>query len=1070
MNEFVAMNETKATLPGEVESQVANATFEHGAPNRETVGNQTHEAKSSSLPENTEELDTNEDLEAETEEAGFRNVRHLSQEDAPLAGDFYEAQENIQSSIMAEPETPDHSSSPGSPSQVNEKCNNTTICFEQENSLTESPEAPLSSEPSERRLFGVGTLGEEVRKLRNQKNKLLSRANLKRRKKRKKTNQNEQKNLPKTSQTRQGSSVQTTGTGASSSISNSFRQHFASPLQFPSSVQKMIMSKLNRPQPSASNQHQTRIKPVHSNSGDASLPQDLFFQHSSGNFIDHQQQNSESLNQWIQNEAMPFHAQQNGAKHHHMGSKMIPIEIIGLDPSVTKSILHSNSQMAGTEAQADMSQMYTTSHNLNGAAPTRMNPVYASELALKDAASQAARGLRTGQASIQTAGTGRPITASVLHIHHFHTQAKPGEGSQQQLSTSNGDEQQQQQQELSSIGGNTVAPTQLPPTDNNLSMHFQQQPRPHHTETTKLQVADQPQQVFLNEKGELVYLSSGIDANLKASQDNRSPSSSEVHDSPAEQQSMVGDKQLAQQQVLSDEPQQVHNEVIGTGEQAASSIMQQQKLQHPQHLQQFTVREPGESSTDEATAATNPNRNEPMPRTQSSATKHRVFITTTGQMISVMTPGGSRTDDTPAIGGPMNDKLLMVAYKPQHLHRFKNATNEDSTGVRAPYNEGQESQTTPMSASGKHLTLKNPSLLTKNRQHQQDRPLPDSIVQQLAALQPQSQQGSMMSESISKLPVGAQISAIDQASLTSRGQQSLLDNQKVQTTAETNENNVLKSKPTLIVSDINGKGKSIKTTAGGFPTWFKSSTLDERQPHKSNGYEGSSVFSPTTTFKNNTMNFPTSVLYKHLLKQQSAADSRQLQQIPYVAALTQTKLSPLNGTTTNLSNDLLAGLLNELKLKNGSTLPDYTADQQHLTRANTTFDFNPVNATATSLSQWDHLMPNYGGNLVVRNSSGNNQPRKISSPYDNADKNQRLRLNNLMSVAAQENDNSQEVRAKHQIVGLAPEELELSDGTNGVSNLALAFIIFVISLVTLTIIGGELIVLLSGPSLVFSPA
>lgn len=333
------------------------------------------------------------------------------------------------------------------------------------------------------------------------------------------------------------------GSNVSGSLTGTLKQHFPS-LQLSSAVQKLILNKRN-PQVASStssgpgnvslaSKYNNILKyPSHSNSNvetmsgghlNPRLTPDMFLQHQYQN----QQPDStmglngiaslpEYFNHWASSEDTPSYtpsAEQPMQMQNPSGNKVVPVEIIGLDPSITGSILYGDS---------GASNQHHTSSGGSPAEGTQTN-IGATDEAIQsaggDTESQQVSPMQLHPGSL--AGT-VPVEglksngSSVLHIHHFHhtnsdqvkslSVGSPIEQSASQLG------QEQANQSPESVASQTGISDEPPAngsgeTNSNTPSEQQQQ-----TITKQQQQQQQPVQLpegtkaYLNGKGELVYLS-----------------------------------------------------------------------------------------------------------------------------------------------------------------------------------------------------------------------------------------------------------------------------------------------------------------------------------------------------------------------------------------------------------------------------------------------------------------------------------------------------------------------------------------------------------------------------------
>lgn len=619
-------------------------------------------------------------------------------EESQMEEDANEAQENVQSSVVTDP---DEQYQPAE-SRKEASINGTSV----ENA--EQDEDLLSRRAS---LRGSSKLSEEVRRLREHA-KLLGKIPLssKRAKRRKKKGAGSRdKAMSKSTLTRQ--STTTVGYGNLQewpSISSSIRQHFptlANPLQLPSAVQKLIMNKLNPNTGQHQNPRQnleSLIQQQHQNQ----LPQGM--DESALNEIMHQHQKDNGrlvdfLNQWAPSEDTPTLAGMNSASldKHQPSNNMVPVEIIGLDPAVTNSILYDSN--GSVDSQADSSQTYPSKGD-NSA-----NSIYPQ--------SDMHQVNQYGASNLQSKGyPGR--TSSVLHIHHFHhSQVRPGNAMMQGQA---GTGMKTDDQGESSANGNNVQSIE------SLSGNYVQ------TRQQQEKVIQSP--MYVNEKGEVVYLAMAA------------PTSQDDQSGGAENRPMNGESEQTEQQQLNsgspgtnqeiqlidpNNPQnhisqhQMNQEYPGLdstraqGDPMQSTIIgdssgTEEHPMDPSSMQEQTTSRPqqvaNESPSSHSVYAMTKNR-------QLYGTKHPRAFAETSDSQTVHSESSQIGPETNSGDAKQPQKqLLMVSYKPQQQPQ-RNITEDSRTpkGTRNPYNEGQESKSSLITAKhpvvGHHDMLKGTTLL-----------------------------------------------------------------------------------------------------------------------------------------------------------------------------------------------------------------------------------------------------------------------------------------------------------------------------------------------------------------------
>lgn len=703
-----------------------------------------HQTNSTLHEEDHKEQGSNkEDEQTDLETSGTE----LSSKKHHQANDSTEAQENRLSSVVADPNEEDPQFGAASSNGTMSKSDD--MMDENEPDLVDFDSDDEQQQLS-RRLFlskhnKPNSVADEFKRLKNQGSKLLAKNPLKRKKSKKKA---------KPMRPRLGTTTVDYGNmisaysnnhhhhhhhgglpagsplnsqvSATNAISNTIRQHFPAMLanptqQLSTTVQKLIMSKLS---PSASNQQAQTVlaglqgkRPLHNHAQLMAPNHGLYQQHQPGSYLDNARI-VEALSQLASSNEdsspMGFASSANHKPHiqaslplgaQQQGNKMIPIEIIGLDPTVTNNILQSYDSEQGATGVGqsapplgDPMQVYPGHHE---------PAIYHHQ----DSSGQQALAQQLQQLQAAKAADGSsksfPRASSILHIHHFHTPpSKAGGGPQAQLVA--GAEADQQEP------GGMRAPSP-------------QQQAPQRVvangKTTQ-------QKVYINDKGQVVYLSVEDQSEGKGQAGGEQPQPDGSAGEQAQLQAMSdghetrpgGDTggQLSEQQ--QQEYQQAQQEYAQAPNGLQVETDQQHQVdassnqQEPQQVETISLANGDQPMGLQANGVfktlLNPlygGQQQLVYRNMSKLgePRQKVYLASKGHAISLI--GGRENDGLPAGEGESGEKqqLLMVSYKPQQ--QIRNVTDDLLPGQRNPYNEGQESK--PSFIAANHLLAGAPQLL-----------------------------------------------------------------------------------------------------------------------------------------------------------------------------------------------------------------------------------------------------------------------------------------------------------------------------------------------------------------------
>lgn len=354
----------------------------------------------------------------------------------------------------------------------------------------------------------------------------------------------------------------------SSSLSNAIKQHLPS-FQLSSTVQKLLLSKLIGQQ---NQQQQTQKQPVghfnqltapfahfHDHQASGSLASvdslasvgdvDLSGKQPDLNNNDIEdsrlsdlidafghQQSSPSGDSINANFRLPSVAAASAAsvapseqqlRFQQPGKQLIPIEIIGIDPSVSNSILYgpSSQDLSSTSGSASGNGAETTPGEQAEQPLSDSSQVFASNGGHEDSTSVSADQTNAGQEDDFEATHHRPPNSineqltrfqhprqqpkpsSVFHIHHFHhTNPKVGENNQPETTSTPAE------QGGGGGGGGETSQATVEPSDQQPD-GIQETSGQQHQQGTPSDNDQNRQQVAVNERGELVYVSSEAPTN-----------------------------------------------------------------------------------------------------------------------------------------------------------------------------------------------------------------------------------------------------------------------------------------------------------------------------------------------------------------------------------------------------------------------------------------------------------------------------------------------------------------------------------------------------------------------------
>lgn len=990
-------------------------------------------------------------------------------------------------------------------------------------------------------------------------------------------------------------------------ISSTLRQHFPSLAtnthQLSSTVQKLIMGKLS-PQTSGTRQS-GRLVPLQLQLAAAAAAHDnndqqqqvmypsIVSAHSlhGGETLTYTKSPSsnrlnEVLHQWASSDESPMYASSgsllkqairqqqvnnpnpnpnpnlNLNPNANKSNKMIPIEIIGLDPAVTNSIMYgSNESLRGN------------SHPISDSSPVSSGD----DMDHKQHGVYHASSIRAPHMPSK-AYAERPKASSILHIHHFHTQAKansPMMQHQRQIG-SNADASSAEQQEI------VVSGSQSTPADGLLQVIQHQQPTGQQHITYQQPdrgyrsgQAPQHKQVYVNDRGQLVYLSvedqnsTSIVAQTRPADPQESPQQVEPQSGENQDQASWQTAGLQQvepttggneQQSAQDNLQQQNEYAPGAPEsQALDSQQQQQADAQEQQQQQDPQIEANLQQQDQAAlqlqAALNSSQSIGNSLPESGNNRHRgilmvprqihqqqhqlqsandptkqtrqVFSATNDdpQTIGMIGHGNGVAQHEAQTGGgnselPTTDnkqQFLMVSYKPKPQQyqlsslspsslQFQNATTSTllpssaddpygtSTNTRSPYNEGQESKPSFVSANsypGQQL-FKSANILLKpfasNIAHMSQpsanqfvtsnnevspfggndinltRYRPLNITDPLSQIIIDNQNGAIRTNYTSPMLQVPSRYLVQENRVPSSPLSPLMSHPAFKSLLVTTSERL--SNPTSPLSNNNNNTtRNFQVSLGNVPgTWLV--PLNEQFGEQNNN--NNRLFLSNQT--NQTGSIENSLLYKQLQKvrdelllqqqqQQQQHQQQQSQQASNPQIQSKTLINNPNNNTTNRipPNGELLSLLHDLRLYNLtsdlSNSDNVLAGQNNLPFNFTSYgDSNLVTNIRPNINKYNNNKQNHPQLKLINNNLANNS--NISQQRNGFASNNLKLANNVKHNGIE--DTLMPIRSLQPIKTTQPSVQDYSDfeDTSGLSNLALAFI-FIVSLITLTIIAGE---------------
>lgn len=577
-----------------------------------------------------------------------------------------------------------------------------------------------SDDEIERRLLVGSKISEELRKLREQRAKRLSKKQRRqRRRNKKRRRQISGKNLAKMTQTRQSSSSTQAydATAAASStdspmitaspLTTGLRQHLPNPLNLSSAVQRLLLGKLSsansatqrNPQDqqvalgqslaeqkfSASNQQGTSmmtINPMLHNieylqaandyQGTAShLPHrnrhHLQPSSSDGLFSDSfAQAQASSISGAGTAAGSSFAARLPAVSNNR---QVVPIEIIGLDPAVTNSIIYGGGELQLLDNGGGATSPGDNSDNQSGAS-NQLRQL------------QQTRGLRN--INLDSGSRANLNQPAILHIHHFHTSSAGGKqtvvdagGTEQEMSDV-GQQQQPQAQEQQNETNVSVEPNSNEPAtasqDAQQIQTISNSAGQNQWQTTQ---GIQNQQLFVNDKGELVYLA--VQNGGPATDDSQETNSS----SESGEQAPISEPASHE-----GEPPGGHG---GPHAQAGSPTDEPAAVSNRQQ-QLFYTRHPSDRQIVPIPMHANGGPQAAINHNEASETDYG------GSEASLAQPpeSGAQSDDA--------GKMIMVSYRPSGGGQASNSSSViREQPMRGAYNDGQESTVALSSSSGGKL-------------------------------------------------------------------------------------------------------------------------------------------------------------------------------------------------------------------------------------------------------------------------------------------------------------------------------------------------------------------------------
>lgn len=1086
-----------------------------------------------------------------------------------------------------------------------ENTNGSTVSYDEaeDEDLDETPKQLLEAADEEandeilsKRAFIINrgsSISKELRKLKKQRAKLFPKGSVLRRKKEKKKFKSTQTrqssattasygNLTPTDQyvhllqqlkLQQQQNLQPSfvSTASSNPISYTLRQHFPSlatnTQQLSSTVQKLIMGKLS-PQTSGTRQS-GRLVPLQLHTDHNNDPQQYpgIVSSAHGELSSYNINNknptssrlNEVISQWASSDESPIYASsgsliKQAIKQQQVSpstkNKMIPIEIIGLDPAVTNSIMYGsnealreNSHPSSDSSQAyhqqtpvssnadDLDHKHHNHHHLNH---NHEPKIYQPSL------------IRGSGHLARTKVFERPKASSILHIHHFHTQAKPTtsiEHHQRQIGSSADASSADQQEMIVSGGRNSPAAENLL----HVIQQQQQQQQPVHQHIQyqqpdrayKNSLTPQHQQVYVNDRGQLVYLSVEDQNSTSIVTQSRPIDSQEVQQQQQQQQvePQSGENQDQaswqtvglqvesppnshdQQSSHQDNIQQQNEYSSGTPESQGldSQLLQQadgqeQQQQHQQQELHSLPQQQLESNLEQDQAAIQlqtalnssqsignnhpesvnnhhggilmvPRQIQPHQQSGDPKQTRQVFLATNDDQTTATTIGsmigrGNRAQHEVQTESPDNKQhqFLMVSYKPkpQQYQSLQNITQYSSdesygtsTNTRNPYNEGQESKPSLVSANtypGQQL-FKSANILLK------------PFASNIAHLSQPAGHQLIGGSNFNSVPYGGSditLTRYRPLNLTEPLSHIIMENQnravrtnfsnpilQIPSKYQVQENRVPSSplsplinhsalKSLLVNDKLNNPASHLNNTIQG--TWLtplnNQLENDKFLSNHTNQHETNSVDN-------------SSLLFKQLQKVRSELQRQQQQQTnngPQV----QSKLLLMNSNNTGriLPQEELLSLLHDFRIHNLTS----TNSGNLLFGQNN----NPFNATFGDSNLATAFRPNLNHNLKYSNINNNNKQNTpthkfinnnlanniTTSQQQNGFANSNLKLANTVKQSSFESTlvpikSLQPIKSQPTI-----QDYSEFDDASGLSNLALAFI-FIISLITLTIIAGK---------------
>jgi len=581
-------------------------------------------------------LDQNKEEEADEDEDGGNSKDEESLQDSN------EAQEDVQKAVIIEPPDPiatdEHATNSGEEEE---------LVAEEELNRRVFMGASKGSSENPRRLRSKLFLGGPVR----------GRRRNRRQRKASKTTKSTQTRQSFTTADYRGVNLNDLSTSGNP-ISSTIRQHF--PIlprgqKISTAVQKLILNKLT---PQTSYPQSTKQSFAHEGSAGHPYSSNSMLMKQASGFMDSSRLN-DYTNHWASSDDLPTYSA-NALKQHDQ--KMVPIEVIGLDPVVADSIL-----FGPNEAQSESSQKYSTA----GRAHSQVNLPHSLHVT---------RALASPE---------RPRASSILHIHHFHHTPK------------------QKPTEIEHSQGQQGEPASA--DDHQSDVASSQNPEPNREQWNESQAqSHEGRQLFVNEKGELVYLAAD---GQNTSGDNRPPSvlgseqetqTEQSLDNSNESQQKVAEQQETQHESQGNEPS------AGQTDHQASGVTNQEQIET---VNLVPVSHGGGLANE--TSAWSANHNNESPR--SSANRGQLYKPSQvklsqlphskaigpHQMVYAQTDGGMATagySNQPSRHHEGDGRMLMVTYRPQK-HPLVNVTESMMLNRhRNVYNEGQESKSLPISA------------------------------------------------------------------------------------------------------------------------------------------------------------------------------------------------------------------------------------------------------------------------------------------------------------------------------------------------------------------------------------